>query len=331
LQTRPESAAPHDVSLEHPQMPRSRRQLGSSALHKLLWLALHSPQAPARAPVLRQKGRSGSGQLGAPSAVQATQVRVVVEQSGVTPPQSVRLRQPAQTPTPDEVSHFGRAAGQCEVSVVVQAAQAPLGRHIGAVTSQSALPAQARQPCADVSQTGVVPPHWPFARQATHVAEAGLQTGVAPLQRVAFVNEQTPQAPEGWQAGRAPPQSLSPAQPRQVCEDGSQTGIDGLEQSTLLRHPTQLPAPVSQRGVVPAHAVALVVEHWPQPPDGSQAGVEPPHSLSPLQARQACVVVLHTGEVPLHCALAMQPTQDPAAGLQTGVEPPQAEALVVEH
>ena len=61
LQTRPESAAPHEVSLEHPQMPRSRRQLGSSALHKLVLVALHSPQAPARAPVLRQKGRSDWG------------------------------------------------------------------------------------------------------------------------------------------------------------------------------------------------------------------------------------------------------------------------------
>ncbi len=43
---------------------RCRGRGGSSAraaLHKLVLVALHSPQAPARAPVLRQKGRSGSG------------------------------------------------------------------------------------------------------------------------------------------------------------------------------------------------------------------------------------------------------------------------------
>jgi hypothetical protein len=312
-------------------MPRSRRQLGSSAPQRLVLLALHSPHAPARAPVLRQKGRSGSGQLGEPSAVQPTQVWVVVEQSGVTPPQSDRVRQPAQTPTPEEVSHFGMAAGQCEVSATVQAAQAPLARQIGAAASQSALPAQARQLCAAVSQTGVVPPHWAFDTQATQVPEDALQTGVVPLQRVALVSEQTPQAPVGWQAGSAPPQSLSPAQPRQMCADGSQTGADALVQSVLLKQPTQLPALVSQSGVVPPQALAFVPEHWPQAPDGSQAGVEPPHSPSPAQARHAWVVVLQMGAVPLHWALATQPTHAPADTSHTEVEPPQADALVAEH
>jgi hypothetical protein len=53
----------------------------------------------------------------------------------------------------------------------------------------------------------------------------------------------------------------------------------------------------------------LLAEHWPQAPQGSQAGVDPPHSPSPAQARQACVTVLHTGVEPLHCALLRQGTQ----------------------
>ena len=56
-------------------------------------------------------------------------------------------------------------------------------------------------------------------------------------------------------------------------------------------------------------AAALLAEHWPHAPDGWQAGVDPPHSLSPAQARQVWVVVLHTGVDPLHCALVRQGTQ----------------------
>jgi hypothetical protein len=171
LQTRPESAAPQDVSSVQPQMPRSTRHAGASGVQRLVLVAVHSAQAPARAPVLRHSGRSGSGQLGAPSAVQATQVRVVDEQSGLTPPQSAAPRQPTQTPTPVAVSHLGSVVGQCEVSVAVQAAQAPLGRQMGVAGSQSAFPAQARQVCAAASQTGVVPLHWAFETQATQVPE----------------------------------------------------------------------------------------------------------------------------------------------------------------
>ena len=58
-------------------------------------------------------------------------------------------------------------------------------------------------------------------------------------------------------------------------------------------------------------ALAFVAEHCPQAPDASQAGVAPPHSLSPPQARQACVVVLQTGVVPPHCAFDVQGTQVP--------------------
>jgi hypothetical protein len=58
-------------------------------------------------------------------------------------------------------------------------------------------------------------------------------------------------------------------------------------------------------------ALALLAEHWPQAPDDSQAGVAPPHSPSLAQARQTCVVVLHTGVVTPHCAFDVQGTQVP--------------------
>ena len=58
-------------------------------------------------------------------------------------------------------------------------------------------------------------------------------------------------------------------------------------QSALPRQLTQVPLPVKQNGVVPLQALAFVAEHWPQAPDDWQAGVEPPHSPSPAQARQA--------------------------------------------
>jgi len=88
---------------------------------------------------------------------------------------------------------------------------------------------------------------------------------------------------------------------------------------------------VLQTGVLPEHWAALLAEHWPQAPQGSQAGVEPPHSLSPEQARQVCVVVLHTGVDPPHSAFVRQVTQVEVAVLQTGVAPVQAVALVAEH
>jgi len=83
--------------------------------------------------------------------------------------------------------------------------------------------------------------------------------------------------------------------------------------------------------VAPPQAVALVAEHWPQAPDGSQAGVPPPHSPSPAQARQVCVAVLQIGAAPPHWAFDTQGTQIPVGVSQAGVAPPHAVALVAEH
>ena len=57
----------------------------------------------------------------------------------------------------------------------------------------------------------------------------------------------------------------------------------------------------------------------------------PPHSPSPLQARQTCVAVLHTGVVPPHCAFDTHGTHVPVAVKQAGVVPEQALAFVAEH
>jgi len=60
--------------------------------------------------------------------------------------------------------------------------------------------------------------------------------------------------------------------------------------------------------VVPPHALLLVAEHWPQAPLASQAGVAPPQSPSAAHARQRCVAVLQTGDVPPHWAFATHDT-----------------------
>jgi len=78
-------------------------------------------------------------------------------------------------------------------------------------------------------------------------------------------------------------------------------------------------------------ALAFVAEHWPQAPDASQAGVAPPHSPSPAQARQVWVAVLHTGAVPPHCAFDVHGTQVPVVVKQAGVLPEHCELLVAEH
>jgi hypothetical protein len=83
--------------------------------------------------------------------------------------------------------------------------------------------------------------------------------------------------------------------------------------------------------VAPEHLLALVAEHCAQAPDAWQAGVDPPHSPSPPQARQTCVAVLHTGVVPLHWALEVQGTHVPVPVSQAGVAPVHLLVFVAEH
>jgi hypothetical protein len=81
-----------------------------------------------------------------------------------------------------------------------------------------------------------------------------------------FEGEHGLQAPDGWQAGVAPPHSVSPAQARQVCVVVLQTGLVAPH-SALLIQLTQVPLDTSQAGVVPVHLLVLVAEQVPQAPD----------------------------------------------------------------
>jgi hypothetical protein len=77
--------------------------------------------------------------------------------------------------------------------------------------------------------------------------------------------------------------------------------------------------------------VAFVAEHWPQAPLDWHAGVAAGHSPSAAQARQACVVVLHTGVAPPQLALDVHGTQVAVATSQAGVAPVHLLALVAEQ
>ena len=75
----------------------------------------------------------------------------------------------------------------------------------------------------------------------------------------------------------------------------------------------------------------FAAEHSPHAPLGWQAGVAPPHSPSPAQARQALLARSHTGVAPPHCAFEVQATQTPRPTSQAGVAPLQRAAFVAEH
>jgi len=243
------------------------------------------------------------------SPLQPRQVWKVASQSGVTAGQSPSARQVTQLPL--GAWHSGRAPVHCAVLVAEHWPQAPPGWQAGVEPPHSLSPAHARHMWVLTLQTGVAPPHSAFELQLTQVPFATLHAGIAGLQRVVLVAEQTPHAPDGWQAGVAPPpQSPSPAQPRQVWADGSQTGVVP-EQSALARHETQVPADVRQSGVAPTQRRELPAEHCPQAPPGWHAGVAPLHSLSPLQARQLCDAGSQTGVAPEQSASIRQGTQVP--------------------
>ena len=74
-----------------------------------------------------------------------------------------------------------------------------------------------------------------------------------------------------------------------------------------------------------------MVEHAPQAPFGSHAGVEPPQSPSTAHDRHVCVVVLHVGVVPEHVVLDVHATQVAVAVSHDGVAPEHSEPLVAEH
>ncbi len=189
----------------------------------------------------------------------------------------------------------------------------------------------ARQVLVAASQIGFVPPHWAAAMQPVQVPEGASQVDAAPAHAVAFVAEQTPHAPEGWQAGVEPEQSASLVQPRHACVVASHFGVVPLHAASA-KQPTQVEVVASQIDVVPTQRVAFVAEHWPHAPEGSHAGVEAVvQSVSAAQARHTCVVVLHVGVVPEQSVLPRHATQLPVVVLQTPVVPVHWVLFVAEH
>jgi len=115
-----------------------------------------------------------------------------------------------------------------------------------------------------------------------------------------------------------------------VCSETLHTGVVPL-QSALTSHPTHAPDAVLHTEFGPEHFVVLLAEHTPHAPVGWQAGVAPPQSTSPAQARHACVVPLHTGALPPQSPFTRQPTQVPDAARQRGVVPPHAIVFAAVH
>jgi len=166
---------------------------------------------------------------------------VVVLQMGVVPPHCAFVLQVAQTPS--AALHTGVVPEHFVTLVAEQTPHEPLGWQAGVAPPHWLSALQPWQAWVVVLQTGVGPEQSALDTQATHVPFDVLQAGVAPEHLVEFVAEQAPQEPPGWQAGVAPPQSLSIAHAWQVCRIGSQTGVPP-EQSELTTQVTHVPAVV---------------------------------------------------------------------------------------
>jgi hypothetical protein len=143
--------------------------------------------------------------------------------------------------------------------------------------------------------------------------------------------EHWPQAPLVSQAGVDPPHSPSPAHARQRWVATLHTGVVPPHSAFELQL-AQVPVDTLHTGIDAGQRVVLVAEHTPQAPVGWQAGVAPPpHSPSPVQARQTWPPGSQTGVVPEQSASARQATQVPLAVKQSGVPPVQRSELPAEH
>jgi hypothetical protein len=208
---------------------------------------------------------------------------------------------------------------------------APDGSQAGVEPPHSPSPPQPRQLCRLASQIGAVEPlQSALPRHETQLPLDTRQMGVVPVHCAWFVLEHWPQAPDDWQAGVGLPQSVSPPQARHMWVAVLQTGRVPPH-SALVMQLTQVPVGRSQAGVVPEHLVLFVAEQTPQAPEGWQAGVAPPQSASPAQARQVCVAPSQVGVVPLQSASARQCTHLPALVSQRGVAPVHCVLFAAEH
>jgi hypothetical protein len=292
--------------------------------------AAHAPGLPApQATHWPPAPQTGVEAPQSASATHGRQVWVAPSHVGVAPLQSALARHDTHVPAP--VSQSGVAPVHAVRFVAEQTPQAPPGWQAGFAPRDSASPTQPRHSWVVPSHTGEEAAHSLLARHPWHVPVAVAHTGVAPPQAAAFVAEHWPQAPLGWQAGAAPPQSASPAQGRHMFVPVSQTGLVPPHWPPDPVHETHTPVVASQPETGPVHFVVLVAEHTPQAPLGWQAGVAPPQSASPAQARHACIVGLQMGVSPAHWALVTQPTQVPLVASQFDVAPAQRRRLVAEH
>jgi hypothetical protein len=262
------------------------------------------------------------------SAAQARHVSVATLHVGVVPLQVAFVVHATHVAL--VASQAGTEPVHSDLFVAEHAPHDPLAWHAGSEPLQSPSEAQARHVCVPGSHAGLAPEQSALMTHATHVALVGLQTGVAAPQRVVFAGEHTPHAPEVSQAGVPPPHSPSPVHARHVCVVVLHTGV-APEQVAFVVHVTQVPLVVSHAGVAPVQSATFVVEHWPHAPEASHAGVVPPHSPSPPQARQERVVVLHTGVVPRQSVLVLQPTHAPVPTLHTEFGPVHFVVLVAEQ
>jgi hypothetical protein len=76
-----------------------------------------------------------------------------------------------------------------------------------------------------VLHTGAAPEQCAFDRHCTHAGTGVSQIGVAPEHRPRLVAEQTPHAPEAWQAGTLAAHCPSDAHAWQACVAVLQTGV----------------------------------------------------------------------------------------------------------
>jgi hypothetical protein len=232
----------------------------------LLLAAEHCTQTPAT-----HAGRAvvaqGSVVPEALSPLQGPQVLVSALQIGALAGQFALV---AQTQVPEVALQMGATAEHPSSLVAEHSTHEPLTHarrcDVGhaSVAAAPLSPLQPTQVLAVVSQTGAFDGQLELA---SHPHEWALtrQTGVVPLQAVALVIEHCKHWPP-TQAGanavgqcRALPEPLSPSQAWQMPVAVLQTGAPAGH-SELLEHP-QVPALVSQLGVMPTQAVALVAEH----------------------------------------------------------------------
>jgi hypothetical protein len=131
-------------------------------VHFVVLVAEHWPQAP-----LGWQAGVAPGHWA--SLAHGLQTCTVVSQTGVVPPQLAFEVQGTHVAV--AVSQAGVAPVHLLAFVAEQMPQLPLAWQAGVAAGHWLSLVQAWQTCVVVLQTGVVPPHWAFETQGTHVPD----------------------------------------------------------------------------------------------------------------------------------------------------------------